>query len=193
MSVTDAADDAVLERIVAFLVDFVLLAVASAVLWLVFFVLRTVLAIGGTAAAGAGAEGGVMAGLSAVGIAVTLVMWLVIAGVLLGYYGLLSAEGRQTLGMRMIDVEVVDADGDGATTQQALTRSAVLFAPLPLMALADALLPLGFLLALVLMAGWLVVELAVMVVSDGKQRLGDRLADTYVIEDEVSVQAAATT
>jgi len=194
MSIEESTDDALVERIVAFLIDFTLLAVASAFVWLVFSVIEAVIGLGGMVAAGSpGASDGVMAGVSALAVLVTLAMWVVIAAVLLAYFGFLAAEGRQTLGMRMIDVEVVDAEGDPVSLRQGFLRAAVLLAPLPLMALLDAVVPLGFLLALVVMAGWLLVELAVMAVSADHQRLGDRLADTYVVEDDLTTRAAAAT
>lgn len=194
MSIEESTDDALVERIVAFVIDFTLLAVASAFVWLVFSVIEAVIGLGGMVAAGSpGASDGVMAGVTAVSLLLTLAMWVVISALLLAYFGFLAAEGRQTLGMRMIDVEVVDADGGPVSVQQGFLRAAVLLAPLPLMALLDAVVPLGFLLALVVMAGWLLVELAVMAVSADHQRLGDRLADTYVVEDDLTAQAAAAT
>lgn len=194
MSIEESTDDALVERIVAFVIDFTLLAVASAFVWLVFSVIEAVIGLGGMVAAGSpGASDGVMAGVTAVSLLLTLAMWVVIGALLLAYFGFLAAEGRQTLGMRMIDVEVVDADGGPVSVQQGFLRAAVLLAPLPLMALLDAVVPLGFLLALVVMAGWLLVELAVMAVSADHQRLGDRLADTYVVEDDLTAQAAAAT
>jgi uncharacterized RDD family membrane protein YckC len=40
----------------------------------------------------------------------------------------------------------------------------------------------GFIIAVGMMGAWLLVEAAVLVVSDDSQRLGDKVAGTYVVE-----------
>lgn len=172
-------------RVVAFLIDFALLSVLSVGLWFVFFVLRTLVGVGSMAAADSPSPG-VSLGASLLSIVLGLTLWVVLVALVGGYFTLMLQLKGQTLGMRLLDVVVVSEDGDTVTQKQALVRTAVLLAPMPLMALSAVFIPLfGFLLALCLMAGWLLVEAAVLFTDDDAQRLGDRFAGTLVVEESV--------
>jgi uncharacterized RDD family membrane protein YckC len=173
-------------RVLAFLVDFVLLTVVTAMLWFVFFVLRAFVGIGsmlGTQSGGSASTAAVV-GASLLDLTLGFVMWAVIALVVGGYFVATLQAWGQTLGMRLLDLLVVDDDGSEITQAQAIKRTAVLLVPIPLMALSSVLVPLvGFPIALTMMAGWLLVEAAVLFVDDDAQRLGDRVAGTLVVEE----------
>jgi uncharacterized RDD family membrane protein YckC len=163
----------------------VLLTVVTTLIWGVFFVLRTLVGVGSTVASGASSSGASAAGagLTILGILLGLVMWVLLVAVVGGYYALLVTSRGQTLGMQLLDVTVVSGTGGPVTQNQSIKRTAVLLAPMPLMALSSLFIPLvGFPLALAMMGGWLLVEAAVLFVDDDAQRLGDRVADTYVVE-----------
>lgn len=181
-----SAEEATTDRLVSYLIDFVLLAAVAFGLWLV----------GGVLNAGASAAISVLAadvvpeystelvmvgGLVDVGI--TLGVWVVLGATLLAYFTYLDA-GEGTFGKRFNDLEVVTEDGSPLTKRETAIRTAILLAPLPVMALADAFLPLGFTLALFMMGGWLVIEAAMMHVNDGGQRIGDQVAGTVVVSSD---------
>lgn len=177
----EARDD----RVVAYLIDFAILSAVAFGLWLVTFVLNTVLSVGAMAAASPespGAMGGgsvLAAGL--LGIVINFALWLAIGAVLVYYFGY-YAESNETVGKRSQNVAVVDENGAPPTQRDRLVRTAVLLAPFPIMLLFGGIFGgFGFLFALVLMGGWLLVEAVVMFVSDDAQRLGDRVAGTYVV------------
>lgn len=172
-------------RLVAFCIDFGLLSAVVAILWFVFAIVRTFVGIGSRLGAPSGRSVGVMAGATLLNLALGFLLWLVIGLVVGGYFvGLLQLQG-QTLGMRLLDLVVVAEDGTEITQMQAIQRTAVLLAPLPLMALSSVLIPIvGFFIALCLMGGWLLVEAALLVTDDDAQRLGDRLAGTLVVEEQ---------
>ncbi|WP_256298728.1 RDD family protein [Haloarchaeobius salinus] len=179
MEIAAKADDAIPNRVMAFGVDWVILSLLSAVIWFLFWMVRAVLAIGGAAS-----DGSVGTGLGVLAILLALVQWALIGVALLAYFTLLQTRSGQTLGMNLLDVKVVAADGSPVTRKQALVRNAVLIAPLPLMAVVSVFVPvIGFPLAFAMMVGWLLVELGAMFVLGDGQRIGDRLADTFVVEE----------
>ncbi|MDS0261676.1 RDD family protein [Haloarcula sp. S1CR25-12] len=172
----------------AFLVDFTLSSVVAATLWFVFAVIRTLVGVGSSLGAVAADSPGTaaMVGSSLLDLALGFALWLLIALVVGGYFVVQLQLKGQTLGMRLLDLVVVSEDGTAITRQQALERTAVLLAPLPLMALSSVLVPLvGFFIALFLMTVWLLVEAAVLVLDEDAQRLGDRVAGTLVVEESL--------
>jgi uncharacterized RDD family membrane protein YckC len=178
MKITADPDEAIPNRVMAFSVDWLVLSLASALVWFLFWILRTVMAVGGLAS-----EGSVGAGLSALSILLAFVQWAVIGGLLLAYFTLFQTRSGQTLGMKLLDVKVVSEDGSPVSTKQGLIRNAILLAPLPLMALVSVLVPvLGFPIAFGMMVVWLFVELGAMFVLGDGQRLGDKAAGTFVVE-----------
>jgi len=178
------AESARTDRILAFLLDFLLLNVVTALIWGVFFVLRLVVGVGSLVASSSSSSGmsAAGAGLGVLGLLLGAVMWVLIIAVVGAYYALLVESRGQTLGMQLLDVTVVNGSGGPITRSQSLKRTAVLLAPMPLMALSSLFIPFGFVIALGLMGLWLAVEAAVLFVDDNAQRLGDQFADTYVVE-----------
>lgn len=182
------------DRLGAYLVDFLLLTVVTALVWFVFTVVRTLVGIGGRVAAEAGSAGPAAAGPSEGGLAALVgasllqvllgfVQWAVIGLALAGYFVLLQEGDGQTLGKRLTDVAVVSADGSAADRSQLVKRTAVLLAPLPLMAVSAVIVPIvGLPIALALMTGWLGLEALLMAVDDEGRRLGDRFAGTRVVQ-----------
>lgn len=169
-------------RLFAFLVDFVLLSILSAILWFVVFVLRILVSAGSAGVAGDSPASAV--GASLVGVVLGLGLWAVLT-LLVGAYFVVQLQLKgQTLGMRLLDLVVVSEGGGPVTQRQALVRTAVLLVPMPLMAVAAVFIPLfGFLVALAILAGWLLVEAAILLVDDDAQRLGDKVAGTLVVEE----------
>jgi uncharacterized RDD family membrane protein YckC len=172
-------------RVVAYLIDFAILSAVAFGLWLVTFVLNTVLSVGAMTAASPGDPGamggGSMLAAGLLSIVINFALWLAIGAVLVYYFGY-YAEANETVGKRSQNVAVVDENGAPPTQRDRLVRTAVLLAPFPIMLLLGGIFGgFGFLFALVLMGGWLLVEAAVMFVSDDAQRLGDRVAGTYVV------------
>ncbi|MDS0220128.1 RDD family protein [Haloarcula sp. S1AR25-5A] len=183
-TVPENAVEAKGDRVVAYLIDFAILSAVAFGLWLVTFVLNAFLSVGAMAVSpeSPGAMGGgsmLAAGL--LGIVINFALWLAIGAVLVYYFGY-YAESNETVGKRSQNVAVVDENGAPPSQRDRLVRTAVLLAPFPVMLLLGGILGgFGFLFALVLMGGWLLVEAAVMFVSDDAQRLGDRVAGTYVV------------
>jgi uncharacterized RDD family membrane protein YckC len=174
----ETADEAVQDRLVAYLIDFVLLSVGATAVWGIGFGIQFAI-IGVTGSIEPGSDPSAAASLAA--ILVRLVVWTIIAGLVFGYFTLLDA-GGQTIGKSQQDVVVATADGDLASKKHTALRTAVLLVPLPVMAGGSILLSfLGFGLTVPLMFGWLGVEALVLYVSDSSQRLGDRLASTQVV------------
>lgn len=192
----DTADQAVSDRLVAYLIDFVLLSVLAFVVWLVGIGIQMMI-LGASNSMEAGGGGAMAAGLGA--IVVRLGVWTVIGGSVFGYFAYLDADG-QTVGKRVADVVVANTDGSPAGRKSAAVRTAVLLAPLPVIAGASTLLSwVGFLLTFWLTFVWLAVEAVVLYVSDDHQRIGDRLAGTMVVKttsaagaDGESARTAAT-
>jgi len=184
-TIAQRADDATSDRLVAYLVDFALLSGAAFLLWIVSAVVSSVLSFGagmGLESAGPSAvSSGSFLATAAISIVVNGVLWLAIGAVLVWYF-VYDADDGQTFGKRSQDVAVVGEDGSGPTKRQRWIRTGILLAPFPFMALLGAFLGgVGFFLALFIMAAWLVVEAVVMFASDDGQRIGDRVADTYVV------------
>lgn len=174
----ETADEAVGDRLVAYLIDFVLLSVGATVVWGIGFGIQFAI-IGATGSMEPGSGTSTAASFGA--IIVRVIVWIVIAALVFGYFTLMDA-GGQTVGKSKQDVVVATTDGDLAGKKHTALRTAVLLVPLPVMAGASILLSfLGFGLTLPLMFGWLGVEALVLYVSDGSQRLGDRLASTQVV------------
>lgn len=183
-TISERAADATSDRAVAYLLDFSLLSVVAFALWIVTFVINMVLAVGASSAVATGssdlATGSFMA-TALIGIVVNAVLWLAIGAVLVWYFVYYADDG-QTVGKRSQDVTVVAEDGSAPSKRQRLSRTAILLAPFPFMALLGAIFGgFGFVIALFLMAAWLVVEALVTFVSDDAQRIGDRVAGTYVV------------
>jgi len=183
------------DRLLAFLLDFSLLTAATVAIWFVFLVLRLLTGFAGMVglaalrdAASAGGSATVATPVASLGTMVLgyglgLLQWAVIGLVLAGYFVYFLSRRGQTIGMRATDVVVRSADGTACTQSQAITRTAVLLAPLPVMALSSVFIPIaGFPLALLVMVGWLAVEAVVLYTDDSARRLGDRFADTVVVE-----------
>lgn len=184
-TVSESAVEAKGNRIVAYLIDFAILSAVAFGLWLVTFVLNTVLSVGAMAAVSPESPGamggGSMMAAGLLSVAINFGLWLAIGAVLVYYFGY-YAENNETVGKRSQDVKVVDSNGGPPTQRDRLVRTAVLLAPFPIMLLLGGILGgLGFIFALGLMGGWLLVEAAVLFMSDDGQRLGDRVADTYVV------------
>lgn len=168
--------DARSDRVLASLFDLALLGVAVFVAWLVaagaLVALVGVSTDLGTPGADAGQAGAVARATLWVGVGV-LVFW---------YFTYLDGATAGTVGKRVMNVSVRTADGSRPGLAATARRTAVLMLPFPPMALLDVLLgPYGFVLALFVMAVWLLVEAAVLAVGDDGQRLGDRLAGTVVV------------
>lgn len=196
MSTADQTQSATGDRLLAFLIDFLLLAFVSAIVYGLFWIVSTIIgSVAGITALGAGSATGsdtAMAGASLLGIGIRLLLgllkWTVIFGILGGYFVFLQRGDGQTLGKSIMDVSVVSTDGGAATRNQLIKRTAVLIAPFPVIYLmvvvGTVISVLGLFvdpIAFVLLLGWLVVEAAVMVVRDGS-RLGDSIANTAVVE-----------
>lgn len=180
------AADATSERLVAYLIDFALLSAGAFVLWLLSLAINMTLSFGAMSSmstTGASSMGsGPFMATALISVVVNGVLWLLI-GALLVWYFVYYADGGQTFGKRSQDVAVVDEGGAAPSKRQRWVRTAILLAPFPLMALLGAVLGgLGFVLAVFIMAVWLVIEAVVMFASDDGQRLGDRVANTYVVD-----------
>jgi len=175
----DTADEAVPDRLVAYLIDFTLLSALAFVVWLVGFAVSiALLGASGSMDPNSGASAAASIGT----MLVRAVVWLVIGGAVFGYFTLLDA-GGQTFGKRFSDVVVATTDGGSPAKTATAIRTAVLLLPMPVMAGAYVLLGgLGFVLTVPLMIAWLAIEAAVLYVSDDHQRLGDRFAGTVVVE-----------
>jgi uncharacterized RDD family membrane protein YckC len=174
----ETAEEAVSDRLVAYLIDFVILSAGATAVWGIGFGVQIVLL-----GAGGGMEPGSdpSAAASVGAILIRVVVWTIIAGLVFGYFTVMDA-GGQTVGRSQQDVVVATTDGDLAGKKHTALRTAVLLVPLPVMAGASILLSfLGFGLTVPLMFGWLGVEALVLYVSDSSQRLGDRLASTQVV------------
>lgn len=175
------------DRLVAYLIDFGILGAGAFVLWLISFVVNMGLSTGtGMAMDSAGpstmSSGSILA-TAALSIVVNGVLWLAI-GALLVWYFVYYADGGETFGKQSQDLAVIDEHGDAPSKKQRWIRTGLLLLPFPVMAFLGALLGgIGFVLAMFIMAFWLLVELAILFVSDDGQRLGDRVADTYVVAD----------
>ncbi|WP_167768594.1 RDD family protein [Haloarcula amylovorans] len=176
------AESAREDRIIAFLVDFVLLTIVTVLIWGVFAVVSMGLNFVGMSAAGPDSTAAV-AGTFLLGLALSVLQWGVIGLAVGSYFVYFLNDRGQTFGMGLTDVVVVSEDGTAITREQAIKRTLVLLAPMPLMALVSVVVPLvGFLLALFMMVGWLAVEALLLVTDDDAQRLGDRVAGTLVVE-----------
>ena len=178
------------DRLLAYLLDFVLLTMLTVFIWGVFSVINVIVGVGSmgvmSAMDGGGAGGagtGATLGVLLIGYVLGLVQWVLIGAVLAGYFVLLTSNSGQTLGKRLTGITVRADDGTPCTQSQAIKRTAVLLAPLPVMALSSVFVPLvGLPIALFLMIGWLTFEATVLFVDDDAQRFGDRLANTVVVE-----------
>lgn len=179
------AADATSDRLVAYLIDFALLSVGAFVLWLVSFAINMTLSFGamsGMSATDASMGSGSLMATALISVVINGVLWLLI-GALLVWYFVYYADSGQTFGKQSQDVAVVAENGSAPSKRQRLMRTGILLAPFPLMALLGAFLGgIGFVLAVFIMAVWLVVEAVVMFASDSGQRLGDRVADTFVVD-----------
>lgn len=182
----DTADEAVADRLVGYLVDFALLSAAAFAIWLLFAVVAVV--VRATTGSGTGTPGNAsILETNAVGLLLGLTMWALVGAVVVGYFTAMDADGG-TLGKRLREVVVVTEDGDPAGAKETAVRTAVLLAPLPVMALLQVFLSLvGFVLALGVMAGWLAVEAGALALADDNRRLGDRAAGTVVVKTARSV------
>lgn len=181
------ASDAEQDRLLAYLIDFGILSAGAFVLWLISFVINMGLSAGTGMAmdsAGPSAVGsGSFLATALLGIVVNAVLWLAIGGLLVWYFVYYASDG-ETFGKQSQDVAVVDEHGEAPSKKQRWIRTGLLLLPFPVMAFLGALLGgIGFVLAVFIMVFWLFVELAVLFLSDDGQRLGDRLADTYVVDD----------
>lgn len=171
--------DALSDRVVAYLIDFSLLSVVAFVFWLASFVLTLVVGIGGGALGSD--SGAAAAGIGA--LIIPLLLWGAIGVAVFGYFAYLDGSTDGTLGKRFMDVAVVQTDGSDATIREAAIRTVVLMLPFPVMALLGGILgAFGFVFALGIMGVWLLIEAAVMFVSDDGKRIGDRLAGTLVVQ-----------
>ncbi|AWB27720.1 RDD family protein [Halococcoides cellulosivorans] len=196
MSTANQSNCSTGDRLLAFLIDFLLLGFVSAIVYLLFWAISAVVGgVVGVAAVGAGSAAGsdaALAGASIVSIAIRailgIVKWTAIFGVLGGYFVFLQRGDGQSLGKSLMDIKVVSADGGAATRNQLIKRTAMLVAPFPLvylMVVAGTIIPfIGLLidpLAGFILLAWLIVEAVVLVVRDGS-RLGDSVANTAVVD-----------
>ena len=180
------AADVQQDRLVAYLIDFAILSVGAFVLWLVSFAVNSVITLGATSGMSSAGPSSFSSGsfiaTALIGMAINAVLWLAI-GALLVWYFVYYADGEETFGKRSQDVTVVDENGGAPSRRQRLIRTGLLLLPFPVMALLGAVLGgVGFVLAVFIMAAWLAVELVVLFASDDGQRLGDRVANTYVVD-----------
>lgn len=185
-TLSQRAADAKSERLVAYLIDFGLLSIGAFALWVVSFVINMTLSFGamsGVSSPGASSiSSGSFMATALIGILVNGVLWLLIGALLVWYFAYYADDG-QTFGKRSQDVTVVDGDDGAPSKRQRLIRTGILLAPFPLMAILGAFLGgIGFVLAVFIMAAWLVIEAVVVFASDSGQRIGDRVADTYVVD-----------
>lgn len=160
------------ERILAFVIDFVVLSLVTGLIWGLFLIVK----------AAVGVE--IFDEPSAQSAIVGLVQWAVIALAVGGYFVVLLDIQGQTLGKTVTGVVAVDTSGDPLTQSQAIKRTIVLLAPLPVMAGASVFIHwFGFPIALAIMSGWLALEALVLLLGDDDQRLGDRVAGTIVVTE----------
>ncbi|MCU4800644.1 RDD family protein [Halobacteria archaeon HArc-gm2] len=187
-TIAQRAADATSDRLAAYLIDFALLSAAAFGLWIVSAVISSVLSFGAgmgmNAADPSAIDSGAFLATAAFGFVIRGVLWLAIGAVLIWYF-VYYADTGQTFGKRSQDVAVVDEDGGAPSKRQRLIRTALLLLPFPLMALLGLFGFVGFFFAMFLMAVWLAVEAGVMFVSDDGQRIGDRVANTYVVGTDV--------
>lgn len=184
-TIAQRADDATSDRLVAYLIDFALVGAVAFVLWAVAAVVSSVISVGamsemdpGSASAVGGSS---FLAATLISIVIYAFLWLAIGAVLVWYFVYYADDG-QTFGKRSQDVAVVSDDGGAPSKRQRWIRTGILIAPFPLMALLGTLLQgLGFVFAAFIMAVWLAIEAAVMFASDDGQRIGDRVANTYVV------------
>jgi uncharacterized RDD family membrane protein YckC len=131
---------------------------------------------------------GVLLYLTAILIDLPWTAWLSLLALLtflarIPYYVLseLVWNGR-TLGKRILRIRVVSADGHRLTPHQIAARNLLkeveFFTPLSFVFLAPTLPGLGVLLVLL----WVIIILCVPIFSRTRQRIGDIVAGTYVIE-----------
>lgn len=171
--------EALAGRAGAFVVDFVLLAVVSGVLWTGFTLLQVVTA----RVLGAGGTSGELS--LGVLLVVRVAMWLVVGLAVFGYFAYLTAGDGQTLGKRFTDVAVVADDGSPVDRRGAAIRAAVLLVPMPVLAVLNIVGTVyGFVIGLPLVFAWVLVEAVVMYLTDDHWRLGDWLASTRVVPAE---------
>lgn len=180
------AADAQQERLVAYLIDFAILSAGAFVLWLISAAISSMLTLGASfgmdsASASPMATGSILA-TALLSIVINGVLWLAIGALLVWYFVYYAGEG-QTFGKQSQNVAVVDENGSAPSKRQRLIRTGILLLPFPLMALIGAILGgIGFVLAVFIMAVWLIIELVVMFASGDGKRIGDRVADTYVVD-----------
>lgn len=99
------------------------------------------------------------------------------------YYVLTElAWNGQTIGKRMLKIKVVSRDGLSLSAHSLVVRNlmkeAEIFLPGTLLLTLDAASPIASLIAL----GWVVGTIAVPLTNKRRQRLGDMIAGTYVID-----------
>jgi uncharacterized RDD family membrane protein YckC len=186
----DSAVSARGNRLLAFLIGFFLPTVVTAVIWAVFSMITGIVDAGSMLGAAALSDGGTASGVGTAAslgsMALTdgprLLQWVVLGAVLGGSFTLTLENRGQTPGMSVTEGTLLNENGGAPTQSQALKRTAVLLAPLPVMALVSVSIPLtGLPIALLLLVGWLGVEAVTLFTDDSTQRLGDRLADTVVV------------
>jgi len=137
-------------RVVAYIIDFVIIAVVQGFVGFAagFVVTLSVMASGGNPETAAEST------------AVTLGMYFIGATIFFGYYIIMEATLGWTLGKRVFGLRVVNEDGELISWGQSIARN--------LMRLVDLLF-------------WGLVGIVSMNTSALRQRLGDRVAGTYVI------------
>ncbi len=164
-------------RIIALVLDIILLAVVGLLLALVLGGLFGGMATGGSAAGGSFDSAG-----GDLNVAAFLVVAIAQLAISFGYFAYAWVMLRGTAGMKMLGLRIGDQDdGHSISWDQALIRWLLLGVPATLLTFA-VYVPswLGFMVGLVGFL-WLMALLPTMAQSPGKQGLHDRRARTIVV------------
>lgn len=157
----------------AFAVDLFLTGSVMIGLWLLFLLLQLTLL---------GPEDDI---LGAFAISIRGVSWVLLAVVVGTYFVAFDSQFGGTIGKRAMGLTVASTRGESIGVGRAGIRTAVLMAPLPLVALLEMFLwILGLPVGILVWIGWVVAEGAVARFTDRHRRLGDLVAGTVVVADE---------
>ncbi|GBE14307.1 MAG TPA: hypothetical protein ENH32_00120 [Proteobacteria bacterium] len=123
----------------------------------------------------------VMARLVDILVAWALALFVPPVGIILGLVYLAVADGLprgQSLGKMVFGLEVLMRDGDPCDLKSSVFRNL----PFVLMFLLAAIPILGWILLVIAALPLILVEIWLVFVDDMGERLGDRIADTHVVE-----------
>ena len=163
-------------RIIAYIVDLIVLAIVNVVVALVIGGL-----LGGIVTTTTGADG--FESIVQLNLGALLVVSLVSLALSLAYFGYFWTAQRGTPGMKLLGLQIGDErDGHSIDRDQALVRWLILGIPSILSTFASFVSDsLGFILSLVGLI-WLVVLLYTIAQSPTKQGLHDRYARTIMVK-----------